>query len=106
MGDDSDLIVTNGNNHIKIISNNEKNSNGLNGHHHHNGNNGAAAVKEVPDDQFQPPDGGFRAWIILISAFLCNGVIFGIINTYGIIYLKLQEQMKAHGDEEASSKAG
>lgn len=65
------------------------------------------------DDQVQhnrnsnePPDGGARAWLVVISAFLCNGILFGVINTYGIIYLTLQERLMAHGDLDASSKAG
>lgn len=55
----------------------------------------------------QPPDGGFRAWfLILPGAFLCNGIIFGIINTYSVIYKSLQKQLTEAGDLEASSKAG
>jgi len=61
--------------------------------------------EEAPSFYIQPPDGGLRAWTVLISAFICNGVIFGIINTYGVIYIKLQEQMKDSGEMEASSKA-
>lgn len=54
-----------------------------------------------------PPDGGFRAWfLILPGAFLCNGIIFGIINTYSVIYKSLQKQLTEAGDLEASSKAG
>lgn len=55
---------------------------------------------------FEPPDGTWRGWVIMLSAFLCNGVIFGIINTYSVIYLRLQNQLEASGDKEASSKAG
>lgn len=54
----------------------------------------------------EPPDGGMRAWLIVFSAFLCNGILFGIINTFGIIYLTLQEKMTTAGDTDASSKAG
>lgn len=54
----------------------------------------------------EPPDGGARAWFVVLSSFLCNGILFGVINTYGIIYLTLQEKMTAHGDSGASSKAG
>lgn len=54
----------------------------------------------------EPPDGGARAWLVVISAFLCNSILFGVINTYGIIYLTLQEKLTSHGDPDASSKAG
>lgn len=61
--------------------------------------------KPATHEVTEPPDGGARAWTIVISAFICNGIIFGIINTYSVIYLKLQEQLTEHGDLEASSKA-
>lgn len=61
-----------------------------------------AAVEEVHD----PPDGGTRAWLVMVGAFLCNGVLFGVINTYSVVYLSLQKQLHDQGDSEASSKAG
>ncbi|XP_017041120.1 monocarboxylate transporter 10 isoform X2 [Drosophila ficusphila] len=53
----------------------------------------------------EPPDGGARAWLVMVSAFLCNGIIFGFINTYGVIYSLLTERLTKLGDQEASSKA-
>ncbi|XP_062123523.1 monocarboxylate transporter 10 isoform X1 [Drosophila sulfurigaster albostrigata] len=53
----------------------------------------------------EPPDGGARAWLVMISAFLCNGVIFGLINTYGVLHKLLTERLTAQGDTEANSKA-
>lgn len=53
----------------------------------------------------QPPDGGMRAWSVMISAFVCNGVIFGIINTYGVIHSLLTDRLAEQGDSAASSKA-
>lgn len=53
----------------------------------------------------EPPDGGTRAILVMLSAFLCNSILFGIINTWGTIYVTLQEQLQSHGDAEASSKA-
>lgn len=57
-------------------------------------------------NQTEPPDGGLRAWLVVLSAFLLNSILFGIINTYGIIYLTLQERMTISGDTDSSSKAG
>ena len=70
--------------------------------------NGLDKSKEaIKDDQDHiPPDGGSRAWIVMVSAFLCNGILFGIINTYSVVYMSLQRQLKEKGDEGASSKAG
>lgn len=65
-----------------------------------------ASVQENTAKVFEPPDGTWRGWIIMLSAFLCNGVIFGIINTYSVIYVRLQKQLEESGDKEASSKAG
>ncbi len=53
----------------------------------------------------EPPDGGTRAIMVMLSAFLCNSILFGIINTWGTIYITLQQQLESHGDKEASSKA-
>lgn len=38
-----------------------------------------------------------------VASFLCNGVIFGIINSYGVLYVHLKEGYK--GDPAAATKA-
>ena len=53
----------------------------------------------------QPPaDGGFRAWLVVLVSFLCNGVIFGIINCYGVLYVAFLEQMESAGVANAAFK--
>lgn len=52
-----------------------------------------------------PPDGGTRAWLVMIASFLCNGILFGVINTYSVIYVDLQKKLEDNGVAEASSKA-
>ncbi|XP_014470441.1 PREDICTED: monocarboxylate transporter 10 isoform X2 [Dinoponera quadriceps] len=52
-----------------------------------------------------PPDGGLRAWMIMIGSFAINGVIFSIINTYSLIYIELQRRLTEAGESEVSSKA-
>lgn len=70
-------------------------------------NNSSANKLTIIDQEYcEPPDGGARAWLVMISAFLCNGILFGVINTYSVIYMKLQTKLKENGDSEASSKAG
>lgn len=64
-----------------------------------------AKPRETKVERIEPPDGGARAYLVMVSAFLCNGILFGIINTYSVIYLSLQRQLTASGDEAASSKA-
>ena len=61
--------------------------------------------KEVIQTAAVPPDGGARAWFVMIASFLCNGILFGVINTYSVIYVDLQKKLEAAGVTEASSKA-
>jgi hypothetical protein len=65
-------------------------------------------IGENPKDEDTaavPPDGGTRAWIVMVASFLCNGILFGVINTYSVIYVDLQKKLEDKGVAEASSKA-
>lgn len=63
--------------------------------------------KVLPKDvQERQMDGGIRAWLIVLSSFLCNGLIFGVINSFSLVYGELQKILEAHGVPEPSSKAG
>merc|ERR1712135_99985 len=53
----------------------------------------------------KPPDGGVRAWIVMICSFLCNGIIFGLINSYGAIYVALKNQYDQEKSESSETKA-
>lgn len=53
----------------------------------------------------EPPDGGVMAYLVVFSAFCCNGILLGIIKSYGVIFSSLQGELKKGGDEAASSKA-
>ncbi|XP_014616385.1 PREDICTED: monocarboxylate transporter 10 isoform X2 [Polistes canadensis] len=52
-----------------------------------------------------PPDGGLRAWMIMLASFFINGILFSVINTYSLIYLELQRKLMEAGETEVSSKA-
>ena len=54
----------------------------------------------------EPQDGGCWAYLVLITCFLVNGIIFGIINTFGILFVQLREDMEKAGVEDAASKCG
>lgn len=43
-------------------------------------------------EDFRPPDGGFWAWLVVVASFLTNGIIFGTINSFGVIFVYLKEQ--------------
>ena len=66
---------------------------------------GAAPASEK-QHQPQQPDGGCWAWLVLLGCFLVNGIIFGIINTFGILFVQLKEDMERTGVEDAASKCG
>lgn len=95
-----------------ITQNNYRNNN-----HNKNNNNHVVIVPAITDkvvnnekkldqhENYEPPDGTFRGYLVMICAFMCNGILFGIINTYSVIYMSLQRQLKESGDELASSKA-
>ena len=41
----------------------------------------------------------------MICSFLCNGIIFGLINSYGAIYVALKNTYDLNGDENSETKA-
>uniref|UniRef100_A0A8C8RDR9 Monocarboxylate transporter 10 n=1 Tax=Pelusios castaneus TaxID=367368 RepID=A0A8C8RDR9_9SAUR len=51
---------------------------------------------------FQPPEGGF-GWIVVFAATWCNGSIFGIQNSFGILYVMLQSELGGDGDEDSKN---
>lgn len=129
---DKQMLTPNGSPCIRIVPANDANSPNHQHQHHNNLRNGdvkpgnGLLVQTIGNQQKQsfkcdgngeiggdkrsmgsmePPDGGARAWCVMVAAFLCNSIIFGIINVYGPIFTKLFENLKANGDLEASSKA-
>ncbi|XP_071445608.1 monocarboxylate transporter 10 isoform X2 [Hetaerina americana] len=66
---------------------------------------GSNPASRPPPVHRPPMDGGARAWLVLTASFLTNGIVFGVMNSYSIIYAVLQERLEADGVSEASSKA-
>eukprot|EP00092_Neocalanus_flemingeri_P032266 GFUD01035077.1.p1 GENE.GFUD01035077.1~~GFUD01035077.1.p1 ORF type:complete len:470 (+),score=60.91 GFUD01035077.1:250-1659(+) len=60
--------------------------------------------KKLTKEENHPPDGGFWAWLVMGSCFLANGIVFGIINTFGILFVKLKADMEEAGVEDAATK--
>ncbi|XP_068633957.1 monocarboxylate transporter 10 [Battus philenor] len=52
-----------------------------------------------------PPDGGFRAYLIVLGSFLTNGLLFGVINSYSVIYTVLQKRLENENVPNSESKA-
>lgn len=56
------------------------------------------------EEVFTPPDGGW-GWIVCLTSLWANGTVFGIINTFGIVYVQMREHY-AKTDPEVSLKTG
>lgn len=54
--------------------------------------------------EFVPPDGGW-GWVVCFASLWANGTVFGIINTFGIVYVQMREHY-AKDDPEVSLKTG
>ncbi|XP_060607305.1 monocarboxylate transporter 10-like [Ruditapes philippinarum] len=53
-------------------------------------------------DAFVPPDGGW-GWIVCLTSLWANGTVFGIINTFGIVYVQMRDHY-SKDDPEVSLK--
>lgn len=53
------------------------------------GGGGGRGASAAPD--FTPPDGGF-GWVVVLAATWCHGSIFGIHNSFGMLYVLLLEE--------------
>ncbi|CAH0399843.1 unnamed protein product [Chilo suppressalis] len=52
-----------------------------------------------------PPDGGFKAYAVMIGSFLTNGLLFGVINSYSVIYTELVKELKIANVPNPESRA-
>ncbi|CAH0553382.1 unnamed protein product [Brassicogethes aeneus] len=63
--------------------------------------------KEVAtaEEAFTPPDGGTRAWLVMLASFFCNGILFGVINSYSVIYKEFHAIMVEQNITNAAGKS-
>jgi hypothetical protein len=54
---------------------------------------------------FVPPEGGF-GWLVVFAATWCNGSIFGIQNSFGILHMMLVEDHADPNDKTSQFKVG
>jgi len=66
---------------------------------------GSFEEEPIKTEVVEPPDGGLMAWVIVLTCFLCNGLAMGINNAYGVIYVRLEKEMRESGDANAAAKA-
>lgn len=54
---------------------------------------------------FVPPEGGY-GWLVVLAATWCNGSIFGIQNSFGILHLMLVKEHANPDDKTSQFKVG
>ncbi|CAB3226726.1 unnamed protein product [Arctia plantaginis] len=57
------------------------------------------------EEQGGPPDGGFRAYAVLVGSFMTNGLVFGVINSYSVIFPVVESYVQSQNVTNASSRA-
>lgn len=62
------------------------------------GASGGSPESPSPQGGFQPPEGGY-GWLVVFASTWCSGSIFGIQNSFGILYVMLQEDMEGPKDK-------
>lgn len=55
---------------------------------------------------FVPPEGGFAGWLVVFAATWCNGSIFGIHNSFGILHMMLVKEHTDPEDQTSQFKVG
>jgi hypothetical protein len=69
--------------------------------------NGATPKKDVDfEEDGTPPDGGARAWLVMVGSFFCNGILFGVINSYSVLYTEFHKILEDKGSTNPSGEAG
>lgn len=57
------------------------------------------------EDAFVPPEGGY-GWLVAFAAAWCNGSIFGIQNSFGILHVMLAQERENPTDQASQFKVG
>ncbi|XP_071371276.1 monocarboxylate transporter 8 [Centroberyx affinis] len=63
----------------------------------------SGAQMQGPGAGFVPPDGGF-GWLVVFAATWCNGSIFGIQNSFGILHMMLAKEHEDPNDQTSQFK--
>ncbi|GFR14744.1 monocarboxylate transporter 10 [Trichonephila clavata] len=60
----------------------------------------ALKLESTRNRAFEPPDGGW-GWIVCLASFWTNGTIFGVMNCFGVLYVKLKDKFGETHEEAA-----
>lgn len=55
------------------------------------------------EDEFVHPEGGW-GWLVMLASMWCNGSVFGIQNSFGIIFLALIKEFGSENDQDLQFK--
>ena len=59
--------------------------------------NGRGRAAADPEPVFQQPEGGW-GWVVCLTSMCSNGIVFGSINTFGILYVAMLDQYGGKDD--------
>ena len=60
----------------------------------------AATNLRKPDEskELDYPEGGW-GWVVMFASFWTNGTLFGVLNTFGILYVKILDEFQEEGKD-------
>ncbi|XP_060525192.1 monocarboxylate transporter 10 isoform X2 [Cylas formicarius] len=67
--------------------------------------NGQITTKISEENDEHPMDEGARAWLVMVASFLCHGILFGVINSYGVFYSEFYARLESQNVSNPSGKA-
>lgn len=73
-----------------------------------NGESKGTTTEKIPEGdtkEFEHPEGGW-GWVVMLAAMWCNGSVFGIQNSFGILYVSLLKEFGSPDDEDLRFKTG
>lgn len=67
----------------------------------------SAAVPRVAagGDAAEPPEGGW-GWVVMLAAMWCNGAVFGIQNSCGVLFVSMLQLFGGGQDKQMAFKTG
>ncbi|XP_023666038.1 monocarboxylate transporter 10 [Paramormyrops kingsleyae] len=71
-----------------------------------NGESKGTTTEKIPEadtKEFEHPEGGW-GWVVMLAAMWCNGSVFGIQNSFGILYVSLLAEFGSSNDEDLRFK--
>ncbi|XP_074846835.1 monocarboxylate transporter 10 [Carettochelys insculpta] len=58
-----------------------------------------AAERQQPQQEAEPPEGGW-GWVVMLAAMWCNGAVFGIQNSCGVLFVSMLSEFGSKDDKQ------